>query len=332
MHPASQRGVGCNGKRAQPRRDVPAKRRLVFAAKLGSGSYGEVWSCRLNGVSFAAKRFRQCGGGGGDVAEETIREIATLKTLRHRNICSLDRVLEEEGRPVMLMQLGTSFQEAIRALELQPGATEIAARHMHELLSAAAHMHIRGVVHRDMKPQNLVVTKGELQIIDFGCARFTRRNGRRLTPVLLRSTPGWIAPECIVGGPDRLYGAEIDNWAIGLMVLATFSAIAGVAPMGECSPILSAFDDSQVAQCIGIFALVGTPTSCEWPELRSMPAFFPVPVFEGEMSRGALLQLFPEASRPLASVVRGLLCPNPERRMDAASALRTFTSVLGFGV
>ena len=148
--------------------------------QIGSGGFGFVYRVKRDGRAYALKiAHTRLGDLRDEDRESTIerldREIAALKSLRHPNIVrvhSFDRWPEmESGYPYLVMDLvdGTPLQEWIAVAA--PSVARIVAA-FEKVADALAHMHELGIIHRDLKSQNILVTAGgEPFIVDFGIAR-----------------------------------------------------------------------------------------------------------------------------------------------------------------
>ena len=127
---------------------------------------------------------------------------------------------------------------------------------MKQLLAGLAHLQRNGILHRDMKPANLLLNRdGVLKIIDFGLARraqqeHIKQEKRQFTKDV--TTPLYRAPECFLG--DKRYSSKVDVWAAGLIFweLLTHQALL---PM----------DKADLGVFMGIFTIFGVPTEESWP-------------------------------------------------------------------
>ncbi len=149
-----------------------------------------------------------------EVKARLLREAQAAAGLDHPNICAVHGIHEEEGETFIAMAYidGPSLAEKIkeRPLPLEEAlsiATQI-AEGLHE-----AHEH--GVVHRDIKPQNILLTaKGQVKILDFGLASLTGRSKLTKTGTTL-GTPAYMAPEQLEG---RKVDRRADVWALGCVL------------------------------------------------------------------------------------------------------------------
>ena len=172
--------------------------------------------------------------------ERIRREAKIAAGLNHPGIVRVHDMVEHKGEPVIVMEFldGRSLGTLIR--ESGPLNPDHAARIAAEVADALGHAHRAGVVHRDLKPDNIVLTRdGRTVITDFGIAR-SRGDGTPLTvPGTIIGTPAFMAPEQIEG---REPSAAVDLWSLGATL---FTAVEGRQPfdgdtMGEiCVGILS---------------------------------------------------------------------------------------------
>lgn len=144
--------------------------------KIRSGSFATIWRAkhRESGVVWAVKVVSRKELKPKDDAQ-FLQEVAILHSLRHKNIVALNDFFEEKEYFYLVMQLLEGGDVFDRIVE-KNHYTELDARDLaRELLSAVAYMHERGVAHRDLKPQNLLLVSKEdnsdIKVADFGFAK-----------------------------------------------------------------------------------------------------------------------------------------------------------------
>lgn len=127
-----------------------------------------------------------------------------------------------------------------------------------QLLEGTRYCHAHRVLHRDLKPQNLLINKeGNLKLADFGLARAFGVPLRTYTHEVV--TLWYRAPEILLGG--RQYSTGVDMWSVGCIF----------AEMATRKPLFPG--DSEIDEIFKIFRILGTPTEADWPGVESFPDF-----------------------------------------------------------
>lgn len=183
--------------------------------------------------------------------------------------------------------------------------TQIEIMHLlRQILEATAFCHANGVMHRDLKPQNILVDKyGNLKIIDFGLARAFNVPLRDYTHEVV--TLWYRSPEVLLG--EQTYTPAIDTWSIGVIM-------AEMSEKGR--PLLPG--DSEIDQLFRTFRLVGTPDERLWPEALSMKDFKPTFPKWRPQELSMVCQNFDSQGLDL---LRKLLCLDPRGRLTCREAL-----------
>jgi serine/threonine-protein kinase len=159
-------------------------------------------------------------------------EARTASALNHPNICTIYEVAEEQGEMFIAMEFveGRPLSESIRDGRM---STSSVVRYARQIAGALEHAHARGVIHRDLKPLNIVITPdGDAKILDFGLAKrtdptdVTRKSlqAATATTVGLAGTMPYMSPEQLEGGDAS---ARSDIWALGIVM---YEMAAGVKP------------------------------------------------------------------------------------------------------
>ena len=187
--------------------------RFLIERRIGSGGFGtvyEAWDGRLE----RPVAVKAIDAGGGDGSGRVLREAQAAARLNHPGIVTLYEMGEEEGSALLVTELveGSTLDELSREGSLSDREVgEIGA----DLCEALDHAHSRSVVHRDIKPQNVLVTEdGEprAKLMDFGVARLT--DATALTaPGGVVGTLAYMAPEQAEG---REAGPEADIYSLAL--------------------------------------------------------------------------------------------------------------------
>ncbi|SEL26180.1 serine/threonine-protein kinase [Nonomuraea pusilla] len=213
-------------------RQVSNRYRLL--EPIGEGGMGVVWRAydELLDRTVAIKEVRYTGVGEAKRAElngRTIREARAAGRLDHPSVVVIHDVVEEDGRPWIVMQLVRSRSLAQVIRERGPLPVAQAAAIGARVLDALRAAHATGVLHRDVKPENvLLADDGRVVLTDFGIASLEAEAGLTATGGLV-GTPAYMPPERLNGEPAR---PESDLWALGATL---YAAVEGRAPFSRDS-------------------------------------------------------------------------------------------------
>lgn len=198
---------------------------------LGRGGMGAVWQADdtllARRVALKEVWLPPVGDGPidpGDVAvRRVIREAQSSARLRHPGIVTVHDVIEENGRPWIVMELidGRSLADVIAAQGLlsERQTAEVGL----QVLDALRAAHREGVAHRDVKPANILIAEDRVVLTDFGIATISDETALTATGQMVGS-PAYLAPERINGLPAT---AASDLWALGVTL---FTAVTGASP------------------------------------------------------------------------------------------------------
>jgi hypothetical protein len=217
---------------------APAREHLVAGRyrplrPLGSGASGSVWLARdeASGLDVALKIVAREGKAGARAE----REAVAAARLRHERCLRCYGVGRDDDHVYIAYEYvpGRTLREAMRAGDLDDArALEAAA----QILDGLAHAHARGIVHRDVKPTNVLLCDGPgvaVRLLDFGLAQFDA--GETLTAAGdVPGTLAYIAPERL-GGATATPAADV--WAVGVLL---WEALAGTHPFWKGSALDSA--------------------------------------------------------------------------------------------
>ncbi|XP_071484636.1 cyclin-dependent kinase-like 1 [Diadema antillarum] len=192
--------------------------------KIGEGSYGVVFKCRHKdtGTIVAIKRFVESED---DplIKKIALREIRMLKQLKHENLVNLKEVFRRKKKLHLVFEY--CDYTVLNTLEANPNGVPEAQyiNIVYQTLEAVNFCHQHNCIHRDVKPENILITKdGRIKLCDFGFARILTGPDDEYTDYV--ATRWYRAPELLVG--DMVYGPPVDVWAIGCV---TAELIAGEA-------------------------------------------------------------------------------------------------------
>ncbi|KOU35345.1 serine/threonine-protein kinase [Streptomyces sp. WM6378] len=203
--------------------------RYRLVGRLGHGGMGTVWRARDEVVDrdVAVKEPRVPDHLGererANVYLRMQREARAAARIDHPSVVTVHDVVMEDGKPWIVMELVRGQSLADR---LQEGTLDVreAARIGLAVLGALSAAHEAGVLHRDVKPDNVLLGRGDRVVLtDFGIAQVEGEQGLTETGAFVGS-PEFIAPERVLG---QRPGPESDLWSLGVVL---YAAVEGVSP------------------------------------------------------------------------------------------------------
>jgi cyclin-dependent kinase len=226
--------------------------------KVGEGTYGVVYKAKdqKGNEIYALKRIRLQAEEEG-IPSTAIREISLLKELNHRNIVKLCDVLHTPKKLTLVFEF--IDQDLKKLIDTTNGVgldIKLVKSFLYQLIKGMEYIHKHKVLHRDLKPQNLLITKDNvLKIADFGLARGYGIPVKNYTHEVV--TLWYRAPDVLLG--SKTYGTTVDLWSIGCI----FAEMVTGKPlfMGKSEP----------DQLKKIFKVRGTPSDDYCGSLRELP-------------------------------------------------------------
>lgn len=285
--------------------DVLAKYQKIV--KVGEGTYGVVYKARNKetGETIALKKIRLEAEDEG-VPGTAIREISLLKELarrRHNNIVKLHDVINKSQKLYLVFEyLPKDLKNYMDSVEMMD--PRLVKSYVYQLLSGMYYCHSLRVLHRDLKPQNLLIDKdGTLKVGDFGLARAFGIPLRAYTHEVV--TLWYRAPEILLGAEQ--YSTPVDVWSIGCIF----------AEMATKNPLFPG--DSEIDQLFKVFRLLGTPNDEIWPGVTKLPdfkEFFPC------WPRQSLSKAVPPLDDAGIDLMEKMLIYQPSKRISCKEALK----------
>ncbi|HEY5927103.1 MAG TPA: serine/threonine-protein kinase [Kofleriaceae bacterium] len=217
--------------------------RYTLVAPLGRGGMGGVWEVKdPEGNSYAIK---SPAGGMNPQAEATkrfAREANALRMLDHPNLVAAADVFVEAGYLFLVMEYvrGRTLTKVLaQEGSMQPRRALVLARQM---LDGVGHAHAHGLVHRDLKPDNIMIVDmggwERAKIVDFGLVKLigdaeaAMGGGKLTTTGLVFGTPAYMAPEQALG---RLVDGRADLYAVATIL---FEMLTGRVPFDHADPMM----------------------------------------------------------------------------------------------
>ena len=196
---------------------------------LGKGAYAVVKACKnkITGEKFAMKIYEKSKLNDNSKKRCVYREIEILKRINHENVAKLYDVITTDKKILLLQELvsGISLREYYNnEIRNQKGISEhkakIFKKIFKQIFDAMNYIHKRNIAHRDVKLENILMTKNyEIKIIDFGFGMYNPDNKPQS---FFCGTPNYMAPEIVLKKPYN--GQMADLWSLGVLVYKLFCA------------------------------------------------------------------------------------------------------------
>jgi len=229
--------------------------------KLGEGTYGLVYKARdlVNNNIVAIKKIKLDNNEEG-IPATTMREISLLSHLRHPNIVEMSGCLCVDGELYLVFEYMTCDLKGFLD-NMAPNQfldTRRLKKFTYYLTEGIRHCHARRILHRDLKPQNILISDdNQIKIADFGLGR---EHGLPIAELTHEVVTLWYRPPEILLGKKR-YSGCCDVWGIGCIL----------SEMATKSPLF--VGDSEIDQLFQIYRVMGTPNPTSWPGIELLPEY-----------------------------------------------------------
>jgi len=275
--------------------------------KIGEGTYGVVYKARdtRTNTIVALKKIRLEHETEG-VPSTAMREITLLREVQEHE--SIVKLLEVEHSHKKLHLVFEFLDQDLKGyMDSVPFMDPmLVMSYTYQLLDGLYFCHRRRILHRDLKPQNLLIDKeGNLKIADFGLARAFCVPLRPYTHEVV--TLWYRAPELLLGSID--YSAPVDIWSVGCIVAEMLTKI----------PIFPG--DSELDEVYKIFQILGTPSERTWPGVNELPEFGPHFPRWSKQDLGLCLNQHAKVSNEVVDLLELMFQYQPSRRVSAKAAL-----------
>ncbi|KAK3551461.1 hypothetical protein QTP70_017419, partial [Hemibagrus guttatus] len=268
------------------------------------------------------------------VPSSALREICLLKELKHKNIVRLHDVLHSDKKLTLVFEycdqdLKKYFDSCNGDLD-----PEIVKSFMYQLLKGLAFCHSRNVLHRDLKPQNLLINRnGELKLADFGLARAFGIPVRCYSAEVVTL---WYRPPDVLFGA-KLYSTSIDMWSAGCIFAELANAGRPLFPGNDVddqlkrifrypSDLSHTHTHTHTQDGFGflstffnpLITLLGTPTEEQWQTMTKLPDYKPYPMYPATTS---LVNVVPKLSSTGRDLLQVGLTTEPSEVQSGAAVI-----------
>ncbi|KAL3569963.1 hypothetical protein D5086_029853 [Populus alba] len=287
--------------------------------KVGEGTYGKVYKAKdkLTGQLVALKKTRLQMDEEG-VPPTALREVSLLQMLSQSlyvvRLLSVEHIdannSDDDSKSNLYLVfefLDTDLKKFIdshrKGPNPRPLSPSLIQSFLFQLCKGVAHCHSHGVLHRDLKPHNLLLDqeRGILKIADLGLGRAFTVPLKSYTHEIV--TLWYRAPEVLLGSTH--YSIAIDMWSVGC-IFAEMSRRQALFP-----------GDSELQQLLHIFRLLGTPTEEQWPGVTSLRDWHVYPKWEPQNLARAVPSLGPQGVDLLSKMLKY----DPAERISAKAAM-----------
>jgi len=291
--------------------DTHVLRKYEIIHRLGRGAYGIVWKAvdKKSRKTVALKKIFDAFQNSTD-AQRTFREVMFLQDLAHENVVKLLNVHRAENdRDIYLTfeYMETDLHAVIKAHILEPIHKKYI---IYQALKCLKYMHSANLLHRDMKPSNLLLdSECHVKVCDFGLARTMNTTGNQTNQVLTDyvATRWYRAPEILLGSTK--YTKGVDMWSIGCIL----GELLGGKPIFPGTSTMNQLDR--------IIEVTGHPNK---EAISAINSNFAANMIESvkPTKKIRLSILFPNAEAEALNLLARLLQFNPKKRISSEEALK----------
>lgn len=276
---------------------------------IGKGTYGTVYKAKdAEGREIYALKKIKLQGDDEGIPSTAIREICLLKELNHINILRLLDVIHATKKITLVFEfIDRDLKKVIDATLGEGLSVSTVKSFLYQLLRGVKYIHNYKILHRDLKPQNLLITNdGILKIGDFGLARGYGLPVRNYTHEVV--TLWYRAPDVLLGSKN--YATSIDIWSIGCIFaeMATGKQLF----MGK----------NNYDQLKKIFHIRGTPNERTYPELEDLPKWGSDEYQFENYPEEDIKKYVPKLDNDGIDLLLKMLQLDPDKRISAGEALK----------
>jgi len=209
---------------SNPIQNLHAKYKINWNLPLGEGTFGAVFSAinRKTSDKVALKKIPKKFTDSSSFLNEVNALLHVRTNGGHPYICSLKENFEDEKYYYMVLDLVSGGEMFEHLIKMGAYSEADASRLVKEVAAALTFMHGIGIVHGDLKPENLMLSTARsedstIKIVDFGCAQISEESGFIISKSSAGNTPAYCPPE-VLENPDGPITPAMDVWGLGIIL------------------------------------------------------------------------------------------------------------------
>jgi serine/threonine protein kinase len=273
---------------------------------LGQGTYGKVYKVRDRRTGGDFKAMKKCivDQESEGVPVSSLREVDRLKRMAHPNIVKLEEAFFHKKKLYLVFEyMETDLHNyLVRRERISRSQGKDILR---QILMGLDYCHRKGTLHRDLKPQNILIKGSNVQLADFGLARSVTKKQYPYTNGV--QSLYYRAPEVILG--EEEYQGSVDMWSVGCIFAELFGNTVLFRGRDELSQISE------------IFAKVGFPSHETWPAMVDLPKHAQLQAAIRPSEGVPIQQLAPALGATGLDLLGKMLTLDPAERISASEAL-----------
>ncbi|KAK5112930.1 hypothetical protein LTR62_003752 [Meristemomyces frigidus] len=295
--------------------DAQERKKYIKGAKLGSGTYADVFSAHLASDPTKLVAIKKIKVGeevqSMGISYDSLREIKFLQELDHPNIIKLHAVFSTKSQNLNLVLEHLpqgDLEQMIKEQSVQYSSADI-KMWMLMLMRATYFCHMNNVLHRDIKPNNLLIAAdGSLKLADFGLARAM---ADPFQPMTYNTITIWYRPPELFFQAQH-YGGAVDVWSCGCILAELISR----------DVMFAARPDNEINMVKLICEKVGTPTEDNWPGVSKLRGYVTPDGLIPLRPRDDWLATFRTIGEMGVDLLIKMLTLDPRQRLSAEGVLK----------
>lgn len=274
--------------------------------KIGSGGYGNVYLANKNKQILVVKKYQKMSN---DIFYQIIREINIVRSLNHPNIIRFIKLIKYPNVEIILEYGGINLKLYYESIDYKKRLEQIKSI-SYQIISGCLYLHKLNILHRDIKPQNILIKDGIIKICDFGLAK---KNTLNVNVNSCEACTLYYKPiELLVG--SKTYTNSIDVWCIGCVLYEFVIAKVLFKGSTEINMLKSIFSSISTKQeDLDLLNLKEWKlSSCNTDSYNKLPALYELEINTQDA----------DLLNSLKNLIDQMLVLNPEKRISLENAIK----------